>query len=643
MIVTPFAQVAMSLLFLRREAFVQYIHNVIERHCSQEETLLISYLHSGPAENNESLAMNNFLTSRTEDKWPAIILHSPDKNRIKFGRPIKVQTYLIFVHYLPKNFNGFINQVESISYFLWWNTEAAFFIVISNVFSDSPQSAGLKILQTLWERYGIIKTFVIVQTLNRSETIPEAQLSFHLYTRLPTHNESLCMAFSSIILLEQWFWDNDNKFPNQSFNKIHSIPTNFNGCPLKVSSALKEYKTVGYNNTALTLEYYEVEMTFLYVLFEKINATLVHNAPHTNSELYSDDLFTSYMDVVLKEADIAVGGIPAIEEISLFFKIARSYFRYRAIWFVPCRQYNSRVESLSRVFDNYTWLIIVTSLLATAITTKYLALLHDTESVSFRYFSTSLLSLWATVLGVGISDLPQTLNLRILFSIFLWYSIAINTIFLTYFTSFILDPGFKDRVHNFDQLLSSGIKFGFDEVYDYHFLVTQDKSYLKVLNHREICLDRKECFDRVSITGDFAYLDNSQSMLMYSILNKDPRICALDDGGVSTPMAMIMHKDSVLIEPMNHVISKLFEAGLPQKLEQDYLLLYKSGKIISKWFSKNGTVNSYNNEKNEYEPLGLDHTHIAFYFLILGYILGMLGVFVELMHYRLKMHGKLVQ
>ena len=60
------------------------------------------------------------------------------------------------------------------------------------------------------------------------------------------------------------------------------------------------------------------------------------------------------------------------------------------------------------------------------------------------------------------TGMPRTLRFR-LFFVSVLYCFAINTVFKTFLTSFLVDPGYENQLTSLDKILDSGIEFGHDE------------------------------------------------------------------------------------------------------------------------------------------------------------------------------------
>jgi hypothetical protein len=60
-----------------------------------------------------------------------------------------------------------------------------------------------------------------------------------------------------------------------------------------------------------------------------------------------------------------------------------------------------------------------------------------------------------------VTEQPISDKLRLGYLLFVWYSCAVSTVFQTFFTSVLVDPGMKKQISSIDELLSSGLEYGY--------------------------------------------------------------------------------------------------------------------------------------------------------------------------------------
>jgi Na+/H+ antiporter NhaC len=65
--------------------------------------------------------------------------------------------------------------------------------------------------------------------------------------------------------------------------------------------------------------------------------------------------------------------------------------------------------------------------------------------------------IWSVILGVAVSKMPRTPTLRSLFLAWVCFSLAFNTVFQAFLTTFLTDSGYKTPIKNMDELFAVGM------------------------------------------------------------------------------------------------------------------------------------------------------------------------------------------
>ncbi|KAJ4443677.1 hypothetical protein ANN_05352 [Periplaneta americana] len=193
------------------------------------------------------------------------------------------------------------------------------------------------------------------------------------------------------------------------------------------------------------------------------------------------------------------------------------------------------------------------------------------ESAVYMKFSDNLLSMWAVTLGVSTWELPQTSSLRICFISFVWYCYALVTIYLTFFTSLLVDPGLGRQITSFDEIMHSGIAYGYDPFLKYFFDEGKlGKRLEDTVDSYVNCTDRLHCFDLLSISRDFALYDTTEALNYYLVKNEDASVCAIDEFTYTFQRNFYFRLGSNFFRHFNRVVRDLKESGLFQKIMDDY-------------------------------------------------------------------------
>jgi hypothetical protein len=76
--------------------------------------------------------------------------------------------------------------------------------------------------------------------------------------------------------------------------------------------------------------------------------------------------------------------------------------------------------------------------------------------------------------------MPRAPSLRSLFLAWVCFSLAFNTVFQAFLTTFLVDSGYKTPIQNMDELFASGIKLAYPPEYSYMFERRDDTEQSKV-------------------------------------------------------------------------------------------------------------------------------------------------------------------
>jgi len=262
------------------------------------------------------------------------------------------------------------------------------------------------------------------------------------------------------------------------------------------------------------------------------------------------------------------------------------------------------------MFAPNVWLLLFVMMLLAAVLFHCVAISQfAAESNTYRYIANCMLSAWSMVLGVGVYEMPRSDPLRGVFFLWLMYSLAINTVFQTYVTTYLVDPGYRYQIDSTDDIKVYVIDFLHDFLSD--DLLNQMKSWRK-------CGSAKQCLTAASRSpgvvmlsgkvfveytaeeqsGAFVYHKSSLDLFHFHIV-------------------MVLKKGSPLLDRINIVIGRLVEAGFPGKFFKD--IVHKRNLKPS---SELGA---------EYVPMSISHLQSAFIAMFLGMSLGALLFFGELM------------
>jgi hypothetical protein len=240
--------------------------------------------------------------------------------------------------------------------------------------------------------------------------------------------------------------------------------------------------------------------------------------------------------------------------------------------------------------------------------------------------SSALCNIWAVTIGVSVAGMPRSLRLRLLFVVFILYCSAISTVFQTFMTSFLVDPGYENQLTSLDEILDSGIEFGYNEDANIYFSLSSDLRHKKVFERAEICSNYNVLIDRIRETGNFAIFAPMWLVQNYTnVINDHSTVCLLNDDDCDFIfVTTYLQKGSFFLESLNKYITLSIESGILTRTVRDSVFVPKPARNII-------------NVSDGYFVFTLSHLRIAFYILFVGQGVSFLLLVCELLyHFRLR-------
>jgi hypothetical protein len=304
-------------------------------------------------------------------------------------------------------------------------------------------------------------------------------MKLEMNTWFPYQSSDRCTEVNDITLLDSWvisaegnFIKNANLFPGK-------ISNNLNGCPMNaiVRNCRAYFNTLYVNHmysNGRVVRYIEgAEFNLLRVVLQQMNMTFVHVPTPEGFEIehgYFSDLIEPMVE---KKAHLALGDV--INSFASFFDSTSTYHFNSVRWYVPCSVKYPRWSSIFRILSVDLWLVLIISIVIAAISTTLVGRYSCTsEWQGYKTLTSSLISVWAVILGVSVPTMPRTPSLRSLFLSWVCFSLAFSTVFQAFLTTFLIDSGYKTPIQNIDELCASGIKLAYPQnTITFSWLVTK--------------------------------------------------------------------------------------------------------------------------------------------------------------------------
>ncbi|PNF30095.1 hypothetical protein B7P43_G03135 [Cryptotermes secundus] len=524
-----------------------------------------------------------------------------------------------------------------------WNPEARFLVVVQqDRVSHDPGVLVRNLLQELWN-FKVINSVILVQIWNKIADYTSLNKAvFGLYTWIPYHSPDRCAEVLDIAELDLWsseghggFIYNYPLFPPKIFNDLQ-------GCPIFILAA--EYPPFiiflqhDARNTSKKLVFQEGPvMRLLKTVSSKMNMT--ENITGVENDRVFPELFTKIKD---GKFDVLFSPLSLLHFGKTFLDETYVLYQKRGRFVVPCGQTFSRWNSVIRVFSPDLWLTVFLSMLIACILmlclTVCLNKFSQSEYQVYQTLSSCLISIWAVLLGLSVSVMPRSDTFRVFFSTWLLYCLAVNTVFQAFLTTFLINPGRERHIESIQELLNSGLPYGFDPQCDKTFNDTEESVMRTILKHRIPCSPYTTCMDWVAYHRNFS-TPSTDNIVDYFITTKyvdyqgTPLLCALKEEFYSSNNVIHILKGNPLFQRVNEIVGRIVESGIFNQWTKE---LFDTLKL------KKGVI-SLRTLQDEYYNLNLEHMQSAFWVLFVGLAMGTAVFVVQLcLPHRLLQSGKYI-
>jgi hypothetical protein len=210
------------------------------------------------------------------------------------------------------------------------------------------------------------------------------------------------------------------------------------------------------------------------------------------------------------------------------------------------------------------------------------------------------------------------------------YSVAVSTVFQTYLTTYLIEPGYEEPIKTVEQMLKSEKYFGFQTAYKMLFANTSDPVQIAIVKNAVDCHNLQTCFRWATVYKNFSTIFSDVNLEFYlggkniTDINNKPILCELENGVVRTyDFTILFTKGSPFVETIDDVVGHIVESGILVHIKKR--LIYK-GRLKTKFDSTSFT--------DTYYTINIRQLRTAFYLLMLGYVLALACFVIEIMWFR---------
>ena len=585
-----------DIVAVKEEYTKKIITAIVRKHFNPGKPMLIS-----SSASNDDL-VNKVLENINEASLWQLRVHKifSDRQENSYDDLFKIGSCIIFV----KEFGEMKEQLDELLQDTSWNGRAKFLIVTES--DDIPKELALSIMRYLWDEAKIVKVLVLVQYKD----------IFLLYTYALYGSQRECVVAQKEILLGSWsvecfdcFSSEINVFPSKLLSNLH-------GCPLNViTTELKPYVIKQGDN-----KYAGLEIELLNIIQKSLNFTIVFRSPKPGIEYETHYEMLEELQIGL--SDVVVGTFPLHPFVIQFADPTIAYIDNIIRWYVPCAEQLPRMGKVMKIFTYSTWIALYMVFFLSSVIIWCIAK-NANETSNYKTYSNAVFSLYSISLGFSY-QLPKTNKLRLLMLTIIWYCFAIKTIFDSFFTSFLVDPGYGKQISTFKELQESGLEYGFHQ--DMELLLNASSTYLSDVNlHKSKCDFIEDCIRRIGMKRDMVTINAAASVEYLALIElgtgTDLKVCDMPENIFIMSYTMYMAKGNPLRHVFNNVIRHMLEAGVMDKLWLDikYDLQLRNMK--------------YETDEESHFILGLPQLSFVFYVLIIGCISSATLFIFELLKY----------
>jgi hypothetical protein len=200
-----------------------------------------------------------------------------------------------------------------------------------------------------------------------------------------------------------------------------------------------------------------------------------------------------------------------------------------------------------------------------------------------------------------------------------------NTVFQSFFTSFLVSPGYVQQIGSSEELAHSGLIHGVDKSVDEALsLISYEKLKLKEF----VCPNRTACLTRLFTKSDITTMTlkiDAEYVLSHDVLGlSGSKLCSVNENIVTVNTIMSLTRGHPLFEKFDVIIRRCMETGLVEKYWSE-LNFNLSLKSLSNLRKPDDEVSS-----NIYFVFSLSHLKVAFLLLGFGCVLSVIVFLFEL-------------
>jgi hypothetical protein len=588
-----------------------------------------------------------------QELWPLVLCNRPPCDDVRHGIGSKHSDYIFLLQ--TRNFIREIRkQITALKDLAEWNPRGNFVVAVEQcvLFSINDSDFIDEILIELWN-WKIVNAIILIPSQIRQfqyeengshknsgkkkahEKLPLPLLE--VFAWFPCKLPSLCCQLERSFLINTWVLDGGGRerFLDEVPLFAKKTPTDLRGCPIRISAFayspfFNQDMNSGKHNGAIVFND-GLEFRLLKAITAETDISVTFQPFPVGVDLWGRPLKNGSWSGILGQvlsgnSDVAICGLYYVCHLSNGFECSMPYIFDETLWYIPCPKPFPHWMSLTRVFNVSLWLVFIlvyviySCLIWVSVS---LSNMQGNNQRSYISFSKCFFNLWAVILGVSVYEkIPKKTIIRASFLLWVMYSFALNSVYQTFLTTFLIDPGLKHELSTVEELLRSGMELGIPTTVDTVLPELTSSPYFR----REFCTDMSLCFHRLAYKGNLAVLSSRYHTEYdeghkYIDSNGKSRLCHLKQTFSLQFVTMAVQKGSVLLEKFNSIVSHVIEAGLMDLWWKDlkYVAILNAAKVFVA-------------PNSEYTAMTTEHFQSAFFVFAFGCLLAVLCFAWEYFH-----------
>ncbi|PSN33764.1 Ionotropic receptor 734 [Blattella germanica] len=539
--------------------------------------------------------------------WPIMI--STDTQIVEKDIPESHHGYVIFLFPDDDIILSLEDQISALESFTFsFNRRRKFIVVVLDEFIKDSKLTSQNILATLWKIGNIVNAI----TLLKNKTEQEEHSIYDIYSMFPFQSEE-CGESDAVNLLDQWLSSGRFRYGNTLFPQ--KVPSDLHGCNLKILVGvyppfviITTNITSGEGDPLTDLE--GINLVFLTYLSRAMNFTMTfESSGHSSKKAFGN---------LLDNRGINIGWYGMIPQLLSYGHFTYPYFATVVQLYVPCARQNPTSGNMFRVFSTPVWLVLMLVLLSETVLLWCYQKNHLSGSSSdllLKFFLNTL----GVLLSVSVDISGTSINFRKYLCVFLYFSFAVSMVFQSFFTSFLIDPGYEKAIENVQDINERRIPFISNEFLTAMQYIVQNDCITGV-ELDQYCEDLFECsLEMLRHQNSCTY--SEKYTLEYEANVRGIRVgtkfCTICEGS-NHNFVFVLSRGHPLLINFNHYIQRCLESGLPYQ----YWSILVSGLNAKNW-------NSITTNRDTYSALEVFHLKMSFVMLLTGYSLSIFAHLAE--------------